>query len=612
MCGIVGYIGSRNATEVLLDGLRRLEYRGYDSAGIAVRTNGTITVKRSLGKLIELEMAVAAEPPKGKAGVGHTRWATHGRPSETNAHPHRVENIILVHNGIIENHAELRKELKEKGHEFSSETDTEIACHLIYDFYKKTKDCAEAIKSALKRIKGSFAFVIMDENNPEEIYIAKRSSPLVIGIGKGENFIASDIPAILPYTKNVICLEDDEFGVIKKDSIYVEDGDGRETTQDPKEITWDHVMAEKGGYKHFMLKEIFEQPKTVADTLAGKIAVLKGKIQLPELNGIWDESEKDLPYDFISIVACGTSWHAASVGKYWIEKVCRVPVFVDLASEFRYRDPIVNERSLVIVISQSGETADTLASVQLAKKKGAKILSICNVLDSSIPRVSDATIYTHAGPEIGVASTKAFVGQLVILNLLTLYLGERLGTVEESFIKDRIEELLKVPGYLREVLGGHEKIKVIAEQYATASQVLFIARGVHFPIALEGALKLKEISYMHAEGFAAGELKHGPIALVDYGIPVLALVPKDATYEKVMSNVEEVQARGGDVVAFASADDKEMYEKVDEVISISSVSDFISPILYAVPMQLFAYYLADHKGTDVDQPRNLAKSVTVE
>jgi glucosamine--fructose-6-phosphate aminotransferase (isomerizing) len=611
MCGIVGYIGFRDATEVLLDGLRRLEYRGYDSAGIAVRTNGDVTVKRSVGKLIGLEMAIASEPPKGHSGIGHTRWATHGRPSETNAHPHRSENIILVHNGIIENYAELRQELKKDGHTFSSETDTEIACHLISTECRKAGgDTAVAIKETLKRIDGSFAFVIMDENNPDEIYIAKDGSPLVVGIGKEEVIIASDIPAILPYTKEVVIIEDGEFGVIRRDGIALENADGKKIDRKPRKIDWDHVQAEKGGFKHFMLKEIFEQPKVIADTIAGRIVKSDNRITLPELKNVW--GEKGFPFNNIHIVACGTSSHAALVGKYWIEKICRVPVTVDLASEFRYRDPIIDKNSLLMAISQSGETADTLASVKLAKSKGSKVVSICNVVDSSIPRASDATLYTRAGPEIGVASTKAFTAQLIVLLMFALDLGQRLDKVTSEFMRERIEELLRVPSQLRETLADHEKIKDIAEKYVSASQVLFIARGVHFPVALEGALKLKEISYTHAEGFAAGELKHGPIALVDYGIPILAIADKQNTYEKIMNNVEEVQARGGDVIALASKDDEQISQQVGEVLRIPSSSLYISPILYAVPLQLFAYYMADHKGTDVDQPRNLAKSVTVE
>ncbi len=612
MCGIVGYLGPRDATEVLLDGLRRLEYRGYDSAGIAVRTNGTVTVKRNVGKLIGLEMALASDPPKGHSGIGHTRWATHGRPSETNAHPHRVENIILVHNGIIENHADLRSELEENGHTFESETDTEIACHLIYEYYKELKDLPKAIRKALKRLQGAYAFVIMSEDDPDHIYFAKKASPLIVGIGKDEMFLASDIPAILPYTKKVVCLEDDEFGWITKDSLVIEDVEGKAIDRAPKEITWDHVMAEKGGYKHFMLKEIFEQPKVVADTMAGRIIRSKAGIEMPELEAIWGKSGTSFPFESLYIVACGTSFHAALVGKYWIEKICRIPVAVELASEFRYRDPIVGPKTLVMAISQSGETADTLAAVKLAKSKDAKVLSICNVLDSSIPRSSDETLYTHAGPEIGVASTKAFTTQLVVLLMFAIAMATQLKRVKPEFITERINELLRLPGHLRDVLKGHEQVRDIAERHVSASQVLFIARSVHFPIALEGALKLKEISYTHAEGFAAGELKHGPIALVDYGVPVIALISKEEVYEKVMSNIEEVQARGGDIIAVAATDDGAISNKVEEVLRVPPVSSYIAPLLYVIPLQLFAYYMADHKGTDVDQPRNLAKSVTVE
>lgn len=612
MCGIVGYIGHRNATEVILDGLRHLEYRGYDSAGIAVRTNGDVTVKRNVGKLIGLEMAIASNPPQGHLGIGHTRWATHGRPSSTNAHPHCAGNVILVHNGIIENHATLRRELLRRGHTFSSETDTEIASHLISDYYKKWGDMARSIKTAIKKIQGSFAFVIMNRENADEIYVAKRGSPLVVGVSKGEMIIASDIPAILPYTKKVICLEDGEFGVVRRDGVALTDEGGGKVSRRPKEITWDHVMAEKGGFKHFMLKEIFEQPKAAADTMAGRIVISHAGIDMPELKNTWGGPKERFPFNSISIVACGTSWHAALVGKYWIEKICRIPVSVELASEFRYRDPIIDKKTLVIAISQSGETADTLAAVHLAKSKKARVVSICNVVDSSIARASYETLYTHAGPEIGVASTKAFTAQLVVLLMFALALGARLKKISAKFVRERIDEMLKLPGHLRVVLAEHKKIRDIAEKYVSASQVLFIARGVHFPIVLEGALKLKEISYTHAEGFAAGELKHGPIALVDYGVPVVAITAKEDTYDKVMNNIEEVKARGGDVIALASKGDRQISQKVSEVLRVPPASSFISPILYTIPLQLFAYYMADHKGTDVDQPRNLAKSVTVE
>jgi glucosamine--fructose-6-phosphate aminotransferase (isomerizing) len=610
MCGIVGYIGKRNATEVLVDGLKRLEYRGYDSAGIAVMSNGDLHVRRSVGKLDQLEQAITEDPPKGHIGVGHTRWATHGRPSEANAHPHRAGDIIVVHNGIIENHAELRRSLIKKGHEFSSETDTEIVAHLINDFVERGLPMKEAIKKSLGKIRGSYAFLIMNANDKESLYLAKNASPMVLGLGHKENFIASDIPALLPYTRKVIFLEDGEIAKITADSYSVRDSRWNLVKKTPKTVTWDPIMAEKGGYKHFMLKEIFEQPKILEDTFGGRVAPGTGKVILRELDPLWKNGR--FPFDHIYIVACGTSWHASLIGKYWIERICRIPVSVDLASEFRYREPIITKRTLFIPISQSGETADTLAALQMAKAAGAKVLSICNVVDSSIARASNAVLYTHAGPEIGVASTKAFTAQLIALLLLSLAFGRKLGKIDAEFVEKRVGELLELPGQMRNMLKGAEKIKKIAEDYVNSNEFIFIARGVHYPVALEGALKLKEISYLYAEGFAAGELKHGPIALVDNGTPILALAPKGYTYDKVASNIEEVRARGADVIAIVNDGDRHIAPKASAVVNIPHSSWYTSPILYALPLQLFAYYIADHKGTDVDQPRNLAKSVTVE
>ncbi len=610
MCGIVGYIGSRNVTDVLIDGLRRLEYRGYDSAGIAVRTNGEIKIERCVGKLVNLETKLLSNKPNGHIGIGHTRWATHGRPSEENAHPHRAGNIVLVHNGIFENHAELRKSLSERGHEFTSETDTEIAAHLMQHYTSQGMSMIEAIKASLAEIHGSYALVIMSADDKESLYLTKRNAPLIIGLGDGENFIASDIPAILPYTRNVIILEDGDIATITKKEAKIFDSEGNPANRKPKYVTWDPIQAEKGGFKHFMLKEIVEQSKILEDTLGVRIAPGSGMITLDELDSVLPKD--GFNYDRIYIVACGTSWHAALAGKYWIERICRVPVSVDLASEFRYRNPILNEKTLFIPISQSGETADTLAALQMAKEKKAKSLAICNVIDSTIARNSDAVLYTHAGPEIGVASTKAFTTQLTVLLLATFVFGKRLKTIDSNYVRDRVNEILLLPGQMRELLNSRERIKNIAEQYAGNHRFLYIARGVHFPIALEGALKLKEISYIHAEGFAAGELKHGPIALIETGTPVLALAPLGYTYEKVMSNIEEVRARGANIIALAHDGDKEIGSKARHVISMPQTSWYTSPILYSLPLQLLAYYIADHNGTDVDQPRNLAKSVTVE
>lgn len=611
MCGIVGYIGRRNATNVLIDGLRRLEYRGYDSAGVAVMSSaGKVDIRRSVGKLVNLENIIAGDAPRGGIGIGHTRWATHGRPSEENAHPHRAGDIVVVHNGIIENHAELRRSLIKKGHEFSSETDTEIIAHLVNQFVSLGLPMKEAVSRALSKVRGSYALAIMNVNDKDALYLAKQNSPLVVGLGNRENFVASDIPALLPYTRKVVFLDDGEVAKITVDGLLVKDRNGNSVKKQHRIIAWDPIMAEKGGFKHFMLKEIFEQPKILEDILGGRLAPGSGKIILKELDALWSNGR--FSYDKVYIVACGTSWHAALSGAYWIERICRIPVAVDLASEFRYRDPIVDKKTLLIAISQSGETADTLAALHVAKDRGAKILSICNVVESSVARASDAVIYTHAGPEIGVASTKAFTAQLIVLLLIAFSFGRRLNKISADYVKKRVDEILSLPGQMRDMLNQSEKIRAIAEKYASATQMIYIARGVHYPVALEGALKLKEISYIYSEGFAAGELKHGPIALIENGTPVIALAPKGHTYEKVMSNIEEVKARGADVIALANNRDKQMQSKAEDVIFIPETSWYTSPILYTLPLQLFAYYVADHKGTDVDQPRNLAKSVTVE
>ncbi len=610
MCGIMGYVGRREATPILLDGLKRLEYRGYDSAGIAIHNHRGIHIKRSEGKLGRLEALVKKDPPEGRVGIGHTRWATHGRPSETNAHPHRSGDIVVVHNGIIENHAELRKFLTKKGHEFSSETDTEVICHLVRYHTDRDAPMMEAIKLALSQIRGSYALVIMNAREPDKLYIAKHGNPLVAGFGNKENFVASDIPALLPYTKKVVFIEDGEIGVITSDKLDIFTSDGSRVHREPQRVPWNPLMAEKGGFKHFMLKEIHEQPTAIEDTFAGRIQSSKGSVVLDEVDRLF--SGKSLPFDEIAIIACGTSWHAALVGKYYIESMARIPVSVDLASEYRYRQPIVGKKTLVIPISQSGETADTLAAIHMVREAGAKVLSICNVVGSSISRASNASLYTHAGPEIGVASTKAFTAQLAALLMFALYLGKRTGNIDNSFLRERIDEMLMLPRQMKMVLEKENCIKKIAEGTLSASHVIYIARGVNFPIALEGALKLKEISYVHAEGFAAGELKHGPIALIDRGVPVVAIVPRDSTYEKVLSNIEEVRARGANVIAITTNGDRQVAEKASNVISLPKASWFTTPILASLPLQLLAYYVADHKGTDVDQPRNLAKSVTVE
>jgi glutamine---fructose-6-phosphate transaminase (isomerizing) len=610
MCGIIGYVGKSNATPILLDGLKRLEYRGYDSAGVAIYGPKGLDVKRAEGKLARLEKNISEEPMNGMIGIGHTRWATHGKPTEANAHPHRSGDIVLVHNGIIENYTELKRFLGEQGSRFASETDTEVICHLIDYYYQSEKNTLNAIKKAVERLSGSYALVIMNTSEPDKLYVAKHGSPLVLGECGGEGYVASDIPALLPYTKEMRFLEDGDFAVIGPDGTELTDSDGKEVDRPIKNIPWSPLMAERGGYKHFMLKEIFEQPRVMEDVLAGRLDRAAGGIAIDDLEPLFDENGPK--FDRISIIACGTSYHSGMVGKYMIESLSKIPVSVDLASEFRYRSPLLDARTLVIPISQSGETADTLAALKLSKELGATVMAICNVVGSSITRVADMTLFTQAGPEIGVASTKAFTAQLAALYIFGLFVAGKLGTVDSNTMIEYIDELTCLPRLLQRTLESAEEVSAIAKRISYASNVLFIGRGTNFPIALEGALKLKEISYIHAEGFAAGELKHGPIALIDKGLPVVAVCTRDATYEKVLSNIEEVNARGADVVALATEGDSDVPEKSSDCIFLPKASPFVTPILATIPLQLLAYYAADHKGTDVDQPRNLAKSVTVE
>lgn len=611
MCGIIGYVGERDATAVILDGLKRLEYRGYDSAGIAVIGDAGLDVQRTQGKLDQLERLVAANPMSGKIGIGHTRWATHGRPTEANAHPHRSGDVVVVHNGIIENYMELRAFLSGKEYVFTSETDTEVICHLIAYFQQSTKiTMLEAIRQTIARLSGSYALVIMNARERDALYIVKRGSPLVVGGGRGEGLVASDIPALLPYTRDMMFLEDGDHGVLTAKGLDLYSEDMRKVQRKLEHIPWTPLMAERGGYKHFMLKEIFEQPQAVEDTMIGRIEQSKGEIVLEETESLFD-GRRPL-FKRINIVACGTSHHAGMVGKYIIEALTRIPTTVDFASEFRYREPLIDNDSLVLTISQSGETADTLAAQTLAMEMGAKILAICNVVASSIARHAGATLYTRAGPEIGVASTKAFTAQLIALYLFALNLAARIGKIGSSLLSERIAEMIRLPRLMKGMLSKSYEIRRVAEDISDATHVLFIARGANFPIALEGALKLKEISYVHAEGFAAGELKHGPIALVDHGVPVVAIAPRDATYEKLLSNIEEVRARGAKIIALATEGDEIIGGKAQAVIWLPKTSPYLTPILAAIPLQLLAYYVADHKGTDVDQPRNLAKSVTVE
>jgi glucosamine--fructose-6-phosphate aminotransferase (isomerizing) len=609
MCGIVGYIGGRQATPIILEGLKKLEYRGYDSAGIATLGAGDSSICRSQGKLVNLENILREQPLSGTVGIGHTRWATHGRPSEINAHPHKAGPVILVHNGIIENYLQLKEQLRLVGHTFKSETDTEVIAHLIEETLKSEADFEKAVRKTLAQLRGAYAVCILNENDPEFLMAAKLGSPMVVGLADGEYFVASDIPAILAYTREMVFMEDGELVIFRNGSAKFSTIDGAKIEKKARHIDWSPMMAEKGGYRHFMLKEIHEQPRAVRDTIAGRLLEGEGDVYLENLQF----SDRQLAaVKRIVIIACGTSWHAALVGKFYIEGLCRIPVEVDIASEFRYRNPVVDEGTLAIVISQSGETADTLAALREAKSRGALNMAICNVVDSSIARESAGVIYTHAGPEIGVASTKAFVTQLTALYLFTIRLGRANCTIDVLHGQKMIASLIKVPGLLEETLKLNEYTEKVAKKYMNARDFLYLGRGKNFPIALEGALKLKEISYIHAEGYPAGEMKHGPIALIDEDVPVVVLVPKGSSYEKTLSNMEEVITRSGRVIAVCSAGDSEVRGRVETVIEIPSFDEDLDPLLLSVPLQLLAYHIAVLKGTDVDQPRNLAKSVTVE
>ncbi|VAV84178.1 Glutamine--fructose-6-phosphate aminotransferase [isomerizing] [hydrothermal vent metagenome] len=609
MCGIVGYIGQRSARDVIIDGLRKLEYRGYDSAGIAIFCDGDgseIMLERSEGKLERLVEKLKGKELEGCVGIGHTRWATHGRPSEANAHPHMEGGVAVVHNGIIENYLTLRSEMSKEGAVFKSETDTEIVAHLIDREIKKGNSLKAAMQAALKRVKGSYALAAISRAEPGTIVAAKKECPLVVGIGEGEALVSSDVTAILDITRRAVFLEDGELAILTCDGLEVTDLDGKVIEKEERLIDWSPVMAEKGGYRHFMLKETHEQPRAVIDTFRGNLMEEAGDIFLDGLEIDLETIER------IYLVACGTSWHAALVGKFLIEDLSAIPTEVDLGSEFRYRNPLVSEKTLIIAISQSGETADTLAAVKEAKAKGAKVVAISNVVESSIPRLSDWTLYTHAGPEIGVASTKAFTTQLVSLYMFALYLGRRAGTVDSARGVELIRELVELPGKMETALATEQGIMDIAKRYFHFRDFLYLGRGINYPIALEGALKLKEISYIHAEGYPAGEMKHGPIALIDEDMPVVVIAPKDLHYPKVLSNMQEVKARGGRIIAVVSEGDSEVSTQADDVIVVPEVSAELSPVIMTLPLQLLAYHIAVLKGTDVDQPRNLAKSVTVE
>ncbi|HTP25099.1 MAG TPA: glutamine--fructose-6-phosphate transaminase (isomerizing) [Anaeromyxobacteraceae bacterium] len=625
MCGIVGYVGPRACVDIITAGLKKLEYRGYDSAGVAVVSGSGLAVARSKGKLKNLVSLLAEKPLVGCTGIGHTRWATHGKPSDENAHPHSYGGVAVVHNGIIENHLELKASLTAKGHRFASETDTEIFAHLIADSLAAgAQDLAAAVRTALAQVNGTYAIAVVSAKRPEEIVAAKNASPLVVGFGIGENFLASDVPAILEHTREVVYLEEGELALLTPAEVRIEGRDGQPHNRPPRRIEWSAVAAEKEGHKHFMHKEIFEQPRAVADTIRGRVSLEQGDVIL---DGI------ELPEDFarslerLIIVACGTSWHAGLCGRQMVESLARLPTEVELASEFRYRDPIVSSRTLCLAVSQSGETADTLAAVREAKRRGASCISICNVVGSALPREcaereghpateappgASGTLYTHAGPEIGVASTKAFTTQLAALFLLAVRLGRLRGVLSTETARTHLEALRQVPLLMDQVVRLEPSVMPVAKRCTLARDVLFLGRGAQFPVALEGALKLKEISYIHAEGYAAGEMKHGPIALIDEALPVVVLATKEPAYEKTLGNMEEVRARGGHVFAVVSEGDTAAASLAEIALTVPQTTPLLEPILSILPLQFLAYHVADLKGTDVDQPRNLAKSVTVE
>ena len=624
MCGIVGYVGQKRVVPVIIDGLRRLEYRGYDSAGIAVAGNGEgLQVRRAEGKLRNLEEVIRLKPLDGTYGIGHTRWATHGRPTEENAHPHRdcTGKIVVVHNGIVENYVSLKKKLIDEGHKFRTETDTEVIAHLIEknlspDGNGHPNSLEEAVRKTVKLLTGVFAIAVISSDEANKIVAARNGPPAVIGLGKNEYFIASDVPAILYHTRDLFFLADGDLAVITPAGVQLSDFDGRPVNRQVTHILWDPIMAEKGGYKHFMLKEIYEQPRAVRDTTLGRVSLDSGKVFLDEMDITEDDFRK---LNKIHIAACGTSWHAALAGKFMIERLAKLPVEVDYASEFRYRDPLTGPDDLTILITQSGETADTIAAMRESRAKGSKTLGICNVVGSMIARESNGTIYTHAGPEIGVASTKAFTAQLTALFLLAVHLGQVRGTIDLERSKQLLEELTRIPSKLEALLTHDEETEDLAKLYHRAQDFLFLGRGIHYPIALEGALKLKEISYIHAEGYPAGEMKHGPNALIDEDLPVVILATHDKSdpdsvqrYEKTLSNLKEVKARSGTVIAIATEGDEEIREAADHVLYVPDAPELLVPILEVVPCQLLAYHIAVRRGCDVDQPRNLAKSVTVE
>jgi glucosamine--fructose-6-phosphate aminotransferase (isomerizing) len=617
MCGIVGYVGSQRAVPIIIDGLKKLEYRGYDSAGLAVYCDDdTLGIRRASGKLRNLEDVLQLDPVDGRYGIGHTRWATHGRPTEENAHPHRdcTGDIVVVHNGIVENYLSLKEQLQHEGHVFKTETDTEVIAHLVEKYFEGNLE--NAVREAVAKIRGVFALVVMSRSDPNKIVAAREGPPVVVGLGNNEYFVASDVPAILSHTRDMFFLADGDMAVLTRDGVQLSDFKGNQVKRQVQHVLWDPIMAEKGGYKHFMLKEIFEQPRAVRDTTLGRVGQETGRIFLDEMDITPQQFQA---FKSMRIIACGTSWHSALAGKFMIEKLARIPVEVDYGSEFRYRDPIVSSDVLTVVISQSGETADTLAAQREAKGKGSRTLAICNVVGSMITREASGTIYTHAGPEIGVASTKAFTCQLTALAILACYLGQMRGHMDEEQSRCFVQELIRIPGKIETILGNDAQYEDLARKLFRATDFLYLGRGVHFPIALEGALKLKEISYIHAEGYPAGEMKHGPNALIDENLPVIVLATQDRTrpesgvlYEKTLSNIQEVKAREGKVVAIVTEGDREVGKVADFTIEIPAAPELLTPILEIVPLQLLAYHIAVRRGCDVDQPRNLAKSVTVE
>jgi len=611
MCGIIGYVGTRDVVPVLIGGLKKLEYRGYDSAGIAVVNGKGVDVVRAEGKLSNLEGKLAEKQLHGTFGMGHTRWATHGKPNENNAHPHRdcTGNVVVIHNGIIENFLPLKDRLRAQGHQFKSETDTEVVAHLIEEYRKGGASFVDAVKKALKELDGHYALVMIAADEPGTIIAAKQGPPLVIGLGEGENIVASDVAPLLSYTRNIIYLEDGEYAVADDRKVELFGQNDEKIDRTPKRITWDAVMAEKEGYRHYMLKEIHEQPRAVRDTFNGRMFEESGEVYFNDLEFTRDEWAK---IKKVHVIACGTSWHAGLVGKFILENAAQIPVEVDYGSEYRYRNPILDESTLVIGVTQSGETADTIAGMQEAKAKGAKLITICNVIGAAATRLSDGVIYTNAGPEIGVASTKAFTTQLTAFYLLSLYVRHLRGD-DETDIRYAMHELSTIPHKIEHLLKTQEKhIEHLAHKYHRAQDFLFLGRGVHYPIALEGALKLKEISYIHAEGYPAGEMKHGPIALIDENMPVVAIATHTPVYEKVVSNLQEVKARDGKLIVICDEHDEAIRALADDVIEIPWSIEPLQPILAVVPTQLLAYYIALRRGCDVDQPRNLAKSVTVE